>query len=398
MTRAQAACERAQQIYNELVEGTRKEEIAVDRPTYIRRTRPSSVAHPAGLHRAERAFRRSGPGAAGRAGRSGLPGTPIVTLADLDHIWVRVYVPIPNSASALGPVRDVRTDTYPGKIYHGRISFISSEAEFTPKSVQTEKERVTLVYRVKVDVENPELRAEARHAGRCLYRGEVAQARMKWSPAIVVSARANASAKSAPSMDSASMCSREKSLAWSARTAQARRQRCASSPGVLDADWGAAIVAGCDVVRDPEGAKHHLSYMPQRFGLYEDLTVEENIRFYADLFGVTRKKREPRSTELLAAAGLSDFRAPPCGEPLRRDEAEARPGLRPDSHPPCDSARRAHQRRRSGVAARLLGDSLFVAAEGVAILTSTSYLDEAERCHRVGPCTRGACSSATTRA
>jgi HlyD family secretion protein len=49
----------------------------------------------------------------------------------------------------------VRTDTYPDKLYHGRISSISSEAEFTPKSVQTEKERVTLVYRVKVDVENP---------------------------------------------------------------------------------------------------------------------------------------------------------------------------------------------------------------------------------------------------
>ena len=49
----------------------------------------------------------------------------------------------------------MRTDTYPNKIYHGRVSFISSEAEFTPKSVQTEKERVTLVYRVKVDVENP---------------------------------------------------------------------------------------------------------------------------------------------------------------------------------------------------------------------------------------------------
>ena len=78
--------------------------------------------------------------------------------------------------------------------------------------------------------------------------------------------------------------------------------------GVLDADSGSATVAGYDVVRDPEGAKHQLSYMSQRFGLYEDLTVAENIRFYADLFGVTRKKREPRAAELLAAAGLSDFR------------------------------------------------------------------------------------------
>ena len=52
-----------------------------------------------------------------------------------------------------------------------------------------------------------------------------------------------------------------------------------------------------------------LSYMSQRFGLYEDLTVDENIRFYADLFGVRRKQREQRSQELLAAAGMSDFRS-----------------------------------------------------------------------------------------
>ena len=49
----------------------------------------------------------------------------------------------------------IRTDTYPGKVYRGRIAVIASDAEFTPKSVQTEEERVTLVYRIKVDVENP---------------------------------------------------------------------------------------------------------------------------------------------------------------------------------------------------------------------------------------------------
>jgi HlyD family secretion protein len=49
----------------------------------------------------------------------------------------------------------VRADTWPGRQYRGRVAFISSEAEFTPKSVQTQKERVTLVYRVKVEVENP---------------------------------------------------------------------------------------------------------------------------------------------------------------------------------------------------------------------------------------------------
>jgi HlyD family secretion protein len=55
----------------------------------------------------------------------------------------------------LGEAVDVTTDTYPAKIYHGRISFISPQAEFTPKTVETHAERVTLVYRVRIDIDNP---------------------------------------------------------------------------------------------------------------------------------------------------------------------------------------------------------------------------------------------------
>jgi len=84
------------------------------------------------------------------------PGTPVVTLADLDHVWLRAYI----AETDLGRIRwgqaaTVHTDTYPDKAYPGQISFISSEAEFTPKSVETHKERVTLVYRIKIDVQNP---------------------------------------------------------------------------------------------------------------------------------------------------------------------------------------------------------------------------------------------------
>jgi HlyD family secretion protein len=85
-----------------------------------------------------------------------VPGTPVVTLADLDHIWLRAYI----AETDLGRIRwgqeaTITTDTYPGKQYRGRISFISSSAEFTPKSVQTYRERVTLVYRIKIDIDNP---------------------------------------------------------------------------------------------------------------------------------------------------------------------------------------------------------------------------------------------------
>src|SRR5208282_1480936 len=85
-----------------------------------------------------------------------LPSAPVVTLADLDHVWLRAYV----NETDLGKVRfgqpaSVTTDTYPGKEYSGRISAIASRAEFTPKSVETHTERVTLVYRIKIDLYNP---------------------------------------------------------------------------------------------------------------------------------------------------------------------------------------------------------------------------------------------------
>lgn len=88
-------------------------------------------------------------------GQLASPGIAIVTLDDLDHVWLRAYV----NEQDLGKVRlnepvDVTTDTYPGKIYRGRISFISPDAEFTPKTVETHVERVTLVYRVRIDIDN----------------------------------------------------------------------------------------------------------------------------------------------------------------------------------------------------------------------------------------------------
>lgn len=84
------------------------------------------------------------------------PGTTVLTVGDIDHPWLRGYV----NETELGKVKvgskvRVTTDSYPGKVYDGRVTFISSEAEFTPKQIQTKQERVKLVYRVKIEVENP---------------------------------------------------------------------------------------------------------------------------------------------------------------------------------------------------------------------------------------------------
>jgi ABC-2 type transport system ATP-binding protein len=153
--------------------------------------------------------------------------------------------------------------------------------------------------------------------------------------------------------------------------------------GVLPPDAGTIRLAGVDVVAEPERAKARLSYMPQRFGLYEDLTVAENILFYGELFGVPRRERCARGRELLGAAGLDAFQGRLAGrlsggmkqklglvcalihtpEVLLLDEPTT--GVDPVS------------RRDFWAILYNLRES------GVTILLSTAYMDEAERCSRL---------------
>jgi ABC-2 type transport system ATP-binding protein len=154
--------------------------------------------------------------------------------------------------------------------------------------------------------------------------------------------------------------------------------------GVLFPDGGTATVAGFDIGRDPEGAKHHLSYMPQRFGLYEDLTVKENIRFYADLFGVSGAQRRQRGEQLLAAAGLAEFQKRLAGK-LSGGMKQKLGLVCALIHTPRVVLLDEPTNGVDPVSRRDFWAILYLlAGQGVAILTSTSYLDEAERCHRVG--------------
>ena len=83
------------------------------------------------------------------------PGTSVVTVGDIEHPWLRAYIREQDLGRVkLGSKARVTTDSFPGKVYDGRISFISSEAEFTPKQIQTAEERVKLVYRVKIEIDN----------------------------------------------------------------------------------------------------------------------------------------------------------------------------------------------------------------------------------------------------
>ncbi len=157
LKRSHAAFQAAEQRYNEAVEGSRKEDIAIAQANL--REAYANL----GMSRVNLDYTILRAPSAGvitvrqaELGEVVVPGTPVVTLADLDHIWLRAYL----AETDLGRIRwgqnaVITTDTYPGKKYHGRVSFIASDAEFTPKSVQTYKERVTLIYRIKIDIDNP---------------------------------------------------------------------------------------------------------------------------------------------------------------------------------------------------------------------------------------------------
>jgi len=83
-------------------------------------------------------------------------GTTVLTVGDLDRPWLRAYLGEPDLGRVkLGDQVKVTTDSFPGKVYQGRVAFIASEAEFTPKQIQTREERVKLVYRIKIELENP---------------------------------------------------------------------------------------------------------------------------------------------------------------------------------------------------------------------------------------------------
>jgi len=85
------------------------------------------------------------------------PGTPVVTVADLKNIWLRAYIPQADLLRVKqGQAARIITGN-DGKTYQGRVSFIASEAEFTPKTVQTPQERTKLVYRIKIDIDNPQM-------------------------------------------------------------------------------------------------------------------------------------------------------------------------------------------------------------------------------------------------
>ncbi len=159
--------------------------------------------------------------------------------------------------------------------------------------------------------------------------------------------------------------------------------------GVLRPTAGDALVAGVSVARDPEEVKRHIAYMSQRFGLYHDLTVRENIDFYADLYEVPRAERPSRLERLYRFSGLGPFERRPAGK--------LSGGMKQKLSLCCALVHRPEilllDEPTFGVDPISRRDLWLIlhemVAEGVTALVTTAYMDEAERCDRVALLHRG---------
>ena len=152
---------------------------------------------------------------------------------------------------------------------------------------------------------------------------------------------------------------------------------------VMRPDAGHIEVDGIDVLAHPERTKQHVSYMPQRFGLYEDLTVDENIRFYADLFEVPAELWRERAATMLAASDMTRFRQRLAGQ-LSGGMKQKLGLVCSLVHTPRVLLLDEPTTGVDPVSRREFWQILYsLRAEGVAMVISTAYLDEAERCDRL---------------
>jgi len=154
--------------------------------------------------------------------------------------------------------------------------------------------------------------------------------------------------------------------------------------GLMDPTEGSARVAGHDVARESRAVKDQIGYMAQRFGLYQDLTVEENMIFYADLFDITGQTRADLTAQLLRMTRMEPFGARPAGQlsgGMKQKLALMCTLLhRPQIlflDEPTNGVDPVSRRDFWAILYQLLKD-------GITIFMTTAYLDEAERCNRVG--------------
>ncbi len=154
--------------------------------------------------------------------------------------------------------------------------------------------------------------------------------------------------------------------------------------GLMNPTEGRAVVTGLDVAKDPDRVKDHIGYMAQKFGLYQDLTVQENMDFYADLFGIFGQERKDLGEQLLQMTRMEPFR--------KRQAGKLSGGMKQKLALTCTLLHKPRvlflDEPTNGVdpvSRRDFWAILYqLVRDGLTVVVATAYLDEAERANRVG--------------
>jgi ABC-2 type transport system ATP-binding protein len=283
------------------------------------------------------------------AGETANPGVPILTLVNPKDVWLRAYVPETEVGRLkVGDTATLRVDAFPNRVFAGRLIEIGSEAEYTPRNVQTKKERVNLVFRIKIQIDNRRFgkRVAVDPLNRQVRAGE-----------LYGFLGPNGAGKSTT-----------------------LRMLC----GILEPSEGGGTVLGIDLARDPERIKSVIGYMSQRFSLYDDLTVVENLIFYARVYEVSGTQRSTRMARMIQLADLAGRESQLAGTlsgGYRQRLALACALVHSPRliflDEPTAGVDPVSRRNFWGLIRRL-------ADQGTTIVVTTHYMDEAELCDSLG--------------
>ena len=282
-------------------------------------------------------------------------------------------------------------DGYPDRPIPGQVVAISPRAEFTPRIALTEEERADLLFGVKVALSDttgllrPGLPATVE-----LEREAAAMSEPAWTDAVVANGLRKTFGALVAVEGLTMTVPRGEVFGFLGPNGSGKTTTIRMLCGLMEPSGGSATVVGYDVRRDAEQIRRRIGYMSQKFGLYDDLSVGENLRFYAS--DLRAPRRGPAGPHRRARGGprARGARRPARRHAERRLEAAPRARVRhgPPARPCCSSTSRPPESTppHAGIFWRKIHE---LAAQGTTILVTTHYMDEAAQCGRLAFLSRG---------
>ena len=284
------------------------------------------------------------------------PNAPALTMLPAGNLYVRSYIPENRLDIKPGRPVAVTTDSFPGRKFAAEVTFVARQGEFTPSNIQTTEKRVEQVFRIKVSLkEGLDMLRPGMPVDVLAGRGE---RQVSEGSVIEVSHLTRRFGALKAVSDVSFSVDRGAIFGLLGPNGSGKSTIIRMMCGVLVPSAGQVTVLGQDVTANPEAVKRRVGYMSQKFSLYSDLSVRENLEFYGRIYGLDDRKLEQRSAAVMELTSMGDKASAACRHALGRLEAAAGSGLLADPPAGGDLPGRADRRHRPGGAARAVGPAV----------------------------------------